>query len=160
MKNKILLAWLSGRGMIPGHACASGTAPSDPLCWVFSSHRFFLHTSMLVSTQLNIWGEPRALSLCISPLQFSVLWTGFLAAAPSSQLRSSLSCLWNAAPPWKYYALQVGGWGGCGAHFICFLSLRDYSPLFPTVQCLEKNGFIYFVSCMRVCVVGVKLYLG
>lgn len=42
-------------------------------------------------------------------------------------------------------SLQVVGLGTFRAHSICFLSLWDYCPLVPDVQCFTISSFTYFV---------------
>lgn len=119
---------------------ALGPVPSNPVWWfsVPPWPQAVFPTSLVMRPQLNPEGSQDGLSVHFS--------SRTVLSAPSPQLGSwgvSLdSPSW--APAWQ--RASISGLGQCWTCCICSLTLRGYCSLWPDVQCLKNNGFMYCFS--------------
>lgn len=88
-------------------------------------------------------------TLQISPFWNCILWMLAIQVHLNSQLHP-LNSVGQWSPSWIFpfcttarNFLQVVNWSNHRVHLLCFLSLMDYCPLLPNIQCFET-----FVLCI------------
>lgn len=125
------------------HLCSSFSR----LFWLF----------VIITTQLFAWGDfcrsvgcslyAGLSSSILCPLNSNCPGLPRLGSASSTQLRESTSvgqCPGNA--------LKAGSRANRKARLVCFLSIKDFCPLLPAIQCLVNHRFTdcLFFGCFRV----------
>ena len=79
-------------------------------------------------------------------------WTGLLFPTPRDLPATGIELV---SPAWQADSLPLSHLGSCfemqsflfwlcTVYQIFCVSLKDYCPLLPDIQCLEDHGFIYF----------------
>lgn len=133
---------LVGRCTIPGPVWT--LSPLILLDDSFSRRGSFPYVLVLMTTQLNTWGEcsvdPQcSLALCSS------LFSGTLSCKlwPPWPLQTLSDCpfkpgnllgsVWIPPPAHSLETLMGVSWGNCRVHFICFLSFKDHCPSVPGI---------------------------